>query len=334
MTLRIGLIGCGDIGKLRAEAVGKSPSVRLTAVSDLDAQRAGGIATAYGAAVAADWQSLVRRDDVDVVLVSTPPGLHSQMCIESFRAGKHVLCEKPLGRTAAECRSILEAADAAGRVLATGFNYRFYPSVLKAKQLFDSGIIGELDHVRSYTGYSATAHSHPWLHDVKMMGGGALRDNGVHLIDLTCYFLGDPTHTQGLATNGVWKFEGCEDNGFVLMKNAKGNIATVQASWTEWRGYRLMVEVYGTLGCIRVSCFPMVTEVVWSGKVGGPTRRKKHWFPWVHLMEHVKSYRWVVVESFIQEFEALAGTLRGEVTPLAIGYDGVRAIEVAEAGGL
>jgi predicted dehydrogenase len=278
--------------------------------------------------VARDWRELIARDDVDAVVVSTPPSVHTEMCVAALEAGKHVLCEKPLARTPEECRAMVEAAEAAGRLLATGFNYRFYPSAKKARELLDSGIIGELDHIRSYTGYSATAHSHDWLHDAEVMGGGALRDNGIHLLDLTCHFLGEVDEVRGFATGAVWRFPGCEDNGFVLLRSSEGKVASVQASWTEWRGYRFLIELYGTRGCIRFSCFPMWTQVVWDDGRGA-TPRRRHLFPTVHLFEKLRSYRWVVVESFVEEFAAFAAAVRGARTPLASGRDGLRTVEIA-----
>ena len=329
MTMRVGLIGCGDIGRVRASAVSQTPDAKLTVVSDLEGKRASGIASQFGAAVAPDWKSLVRRDDVDVVIVSTPPSVHAEMCIEALGAGKHVMCEKPLARTPNECRRIIEAAESAGRVLATGFNYRFYPSILKAREVLDSGLIGTLDHVRSYSGYSAAEHSHGWLHDVEVMGGGALRDNGIHLIDLTRYFLGEVAEVKGFATENVWNFKGCEDNGFALLRSTEGRVATVQASWTEWRKYRFLIEIYGSRGCIRASCFPMITEVTWSASLGGRTNRKTHYFPMTHLWEKLKSYRWVVAQSFVREMQAMRRAIKGERTALADGLDGLRTVEIA-----
>src|SRR6185295_5025876 len=158
MTLRYGLIGCGEIGKLRAEGLRRSGR-SLTVVSDLDTVRASQIAA--GARVETQWRDLITHPDVDAVIISTPPSLHAEMTIAALRAGKHVLCEKPLARTLEECQEMVKAAGETGSFLATGFNYRFYPSVLKARELVDSGIIGKVDHIRSYTGYSASAHSHP-----------------------------------------------------------------------------------------------------------------------------------------------------------------------------
>jgi predicted dehydrogenase len=328
MMLRYGLIGCGEIGRLRAAALHRRGR-RLSAVSDLDAARA--TAVAAGATVEHDWQALIRRADVDIVIVSTPPSLHAEMTVAALRAGKHVLCEKPLARSAGECRAMISAARENDRFLATGFNYRFYPSVLKARELLDSGLIGQVDHVRSYTGYSATAHNHAWLHDAEVMGGGSLRDNGIHLLDLTCFFLGDVAEMQGTASGLIWQFPGCEDHGAVLLRSRRGAIATAQASWTEWRGYRFQIEITGERGVIELSCFPMITRATWAAERGGKTQRRSWYFPKVHLMEHLRSYRWVVVESFVQEFEAFERAVAGKRSAVATGADGLLTIEIAEA---
>jgi predicted dehydrogenase len=327
---RFGIIGCGEIGKLRAGAIQRSPAAELMAVSDVDPDRAHAVAASYGGAVVADWRKLVQLDDLDAVVISTPPHLHAEMCIKALESGKHVLCEKPLARTAEECRLILMVAEQNERFVATGFNYRFYPSIEKARELLDAGVIGKLDHIRSYSGYSAKDHNHPWLHDVDVMGGGELRDNGIHLIDLTHYFLGDVKEVKGFAVDKVWDFKGCEDNGFALLRSEAGIVASLQASWTEWRGYRFLIEIYGTRGCIRASCFPMMTQVISMGELGGRARRKSYFFPLVHLREHIFSYRSIVTQSFVREFEAFARARRGEATAIATGYDGLRALEIAE----
>ena len=327
MTLRYGLIGCGEIGRLRAEGLRRSGR-RLVAVSDIDAGRAACVAA--GARVEGNWRDLIQRPDVDAVIVSTPPSLHAEMTIAALRAGKHVLCEKPLARTAEECRAMVAAAEENRRFLATGFNYRFYPSVLKARELLDSGLIGKVDHIRSYAGYSASAHNHAWLHDAGVMGGGALRDNGIHLLDLTCYFLGDVAEAQGAGSGMIWGFPGCEDNGCVLLRSREGAIATAQATWSEWRGYRFQLEIAGERGVIELSCFPMITRATWSPERNGKPRRKSWYFPMVHVMEHLRSYRWVVVESFLREFDEFEKAVRGERSAVATGGDGRLTVEVAQ----
>ncbi len=330
--MKVGLIGCGEIGRLRAAAIARLKAIRLAAVSDIDAARALAVSERCGAAVEPDWRSLVRREELDAVIVSTPPHLHAEMCIEALNAGKHVLCEKPLARTPEECRAMLAAAARSGRLLATGFNYRFYPAIVAARSILDSGRIGQLDHIRSYAGHPGGAEfTHPWVHDVKVMGGGALLDNGIHILDLTRYFLGEVVEVKGFSTDNVWGFEGCEDNGFALLRSAEGRIASVQASWSEWRGYRFWLEVYGTRGCVRASYPPMLTQAVWFDEPGGRPRRKLYIFPAMQVLERLRSYRWTVIRSFVEEFKSFPRALRGEPTPLALGRDGMRAVEIAHA---
>lgn len=324
-ALSFGLIGCGDIGQLRARAVTKAGH-RLTAVSDVDGKKMAQAAR-HGAAQFADWRALVGRLDVDAVIVSTPPILHDEMTVRALRTGKHVLCEKPLARNPDECRRMLNAATETGRVLATGFNYRFYPSFRLAREWLHAGRIGELSHVRSYGGYSV--HDQPKVHEAEVVGGGALHDIGIHLIDLTRWFLGEVESVQGLATRSVWNFSGCEDNAFVLLRGAAGRVATVHASWTEWGRYQFVIELVGRSGRIRAGCFPMVAELLSSDGPGLPVKRTLERFPLDFLGEHLRSYRWVVVKSFIQELDAFARLVRGEASDIATGADGARAVEIA-----
>jgi len=331
-ALRLGLIGCGEIGTLRAQAIDRMPGFRLRAVADADLDRARRVSFHYGNMLETDWRTLVRRDDLDAVVISTPPPLHAEMCIEALENGKHVLCEKPLARTPEECQQILTVAQQSGRVLATGFNYRFYPAIVKAREILDSGLIGELDHIRSYAGHpGGREFTHPWVHDVKVMGGGALLDNGIHMIDLTRYFLGEVAEVKGYATDSVWGFHGCEDNGFALLKSRAGKVATLQASWSEWRGYQFRIEVYGTRGCVRASYPPMMTQMAWVEKLGGRPRRKFYLFPKLQVVERLRSYRWTGLQSFVKELMAFSLTIAGEKTSLALGRDGLKSVEIAHA---
>ncbi len=328
--LQFGLIGCGDIGQLRATGLAAAGH-RLTAVSDTTDAKMTVLSHRYGAQSLPDWRALVARSDVDAVIVSTPPMLHSEMAIAALREGKHVLCEKPLARDPAECHAMVRAAREANRVLATGFNYRFYPSFQLAHTWLMEGRIGELSHVRAYGGYSATGHNQPWVHDVAVVGGGAMHDIGIHLLDLTRWFLGEVEEVQGQASGRVWEFPGCEDNGFALLRGPKKRLATVHASWTEWGRYEFLIELVGSAGRIRASCFPMRAELLESDGPGRPVHRTHQRFPIVFIGEHLKSYRWVVVQSFRKEFEAFASAVRGEPSDIATGEDGTRAIEIAHA---
>jgi len=330
--MKFGIIGCGWAGSLRAEAIANLTEVSLTGVSDLDHQRMHELATRYKVATEVEWQDLINRDDVDALIVATPPPLHAEICIKALDSGKHVLCEKPLARSPDECEQILKASERNGRLLATGFNYRFYPAIVKAREILDSGLIGDLDHIRSYAGHpGGSEFTQSWVHDVKVMGGGALLDNGIHIIDLTRYFLGEVDEVKGYASGNVWKFPGCEDNGFALMKSPQGKVAYLQASWSEWRGYRYFIEIYGERGCVRASYPPMMTQVIRKDENRHRPLRKIHLFPKFQIIERFRSPRWTAIQSFMLELTGFVQTARGEKTPNGLGLDGLRSVQIAHA---
>jgi predicted dehydrogenase len=276
-------------------------------------------------------EELVCSNQIDAVVVSTPPNVHREHCEVALDAGMHVLCEKPLATTVADCRALVEAADRQGRILATGFNYRFYPAVSKARNLISAGAIGKLDHVVSFAGHpGGPEFTHPWVHDARVVGGGALMDNGIHLADLTLHFLGDVVESHRMCTEHVWQFSGSEDNGYVMMRTADGRVGLLHASWTEWRGYHFSVDLYGNRGCIRLSYPPMAT-VLYTRPVGRQRRgsRKAFLFPLVQVLERMRSYRWSIVQSFIAEQVDFVARIRGGAGLGATGLDGLRAVELA-----
>jgi len=330
-TTQFALIGCGAIAKFRVNALLQTPGAKLVVASDVDRARAQALAGPAGARVESDWKRVL-SDDVDAVIVSTPPPQHLEMVVTALEARKHVLCEKPLGRYPDECKQMVLAAQRAGRHLGTGFNYRFYPAIVSAKEFVAAGHIGELDHIRSFAGHpGGKEFTHPWVHDVTILGGGALVDNGIHILDLTQFFLGDVMEVKGYRTNHVWKFKGSEDNAWALLKNTAGKIATVQASWSEWRGYHFWIEIYGRLGCVKASYPPMLAQATWFDKEDGKKFRKFWTYPVFQVIERMKSYRYTVTQSFVAEFTAFMRAMRSESVFAATGYEGMRAVEIAHA---
>ena len=171
-----------------------------------------------------------------------------------------------------------------------------------------------------------------WVHDPKVMGGGALMDNGTHVADLTLHFLGKTTETAGFTGNRIWNFGGSEDNGYVLMRTAEGRVGMLHASWSEWRGYRFHLDITGTGGTIRVWYPPMMT-VLWKKPEGAAKsgRRQIFLFPMMQIKERLKSYRWTVEESFIAEHLDYMERVAGRPGAGATGEDGLHAVELAYA---
>ena len=167
--MRFGLIGAGAIGKIRADALTKSPVCELAAVSDLDEARAR--AADPRAKFYRDADDLIAAADVDAVIISTPPPLHEPLAVAAASAGKHVLVEKPMAATPEACERMIAAARKAGTLLTVGYNHRYFEALKLMRDVVASGDIGTLSHVRAYTGHSGLAEFKAPL-DVRQGGHG------------------------------------------------------------------------------------------------------------------------------------------------------------------
>jgi len=328
-ALRVGLIGAGAIGRLRARAIRRVPELRLVAVADVREDLARALAIEHGARTLRDGKALAESPDVDAVILSTPPASHAALGLACLAAGKHLLCEKPLASTVEDCSALVRAAEEGGLRLATGFNLRYTRAARLARRLLDAGAIGALDHIRSFHGHpGGKEFTHDWVYDRRVTGGGALMDNGIHLIDLTRWFLGEVEEIKGFATNHTWRKEGCEDNGFLLLRNREGRVATLQASWTEWQGYGYRLEIYGTEGFIRFG-YPPLHLVHGRRAHDGRARVKRHFFSDYQLWERVRGWEWGLVETLVLDLAGWAKAIAAGLPSPITGRDGLEAVRIA-----
>ncbi len=273
--MRVGIVGCGLIGRRRA-AVARELGDRVVAVADIDAARAQQVAQENGCAWTTDWQEVVARGDVDVVVVSTVNKVLAPVTIAAAEAGKHILCEKPLGRNADEAQQMVEAVRKAGVVLKTGFNHRHHPAIWRAHELCSQGAIGPLMFIRAVYGHGGRpGYDKEWRADADLAGGGELLDQGVHVVDLCRWFMGDFTEVVGFTNTYFWDlghFSGAdlnpqsatlrlrsgqirspqlEDNAFALLRTTDGRVAQFHTSWTQWRN-RFLFELFSHDGYVHV----------------------------------------------------------------------------------
>ena len=249
MSLGIGIVGCGLIGRRRAAALA---GARLTRCADVDSTRAEALADQHpGARAAERWQDVVVADDVDVVIVATSNDALSTVAVAAIEAGKHVLVEKPAGRTVAEVDSIATAARRHRRLVRVGFNHRYHPAFVKARAVVDAGTIGPLMFVRGRYGHGGRlGYDREWRADPERAGGGELIDQGVHLIDLSRCLLGSFSQVDGSAHTYFWDMR-VDDNAFLRLETAGGQVAFLHVSCTEWKNL-FSLEVYGRTGKLHI----------------------------------------------------------------------------------
>ncbi len=238
----VGIVGCGLIGQKRARALG---SARLVACADLIPERAQALArTEPGAFATADWRNILDRADVSIVIVATTNDTLAEVGRAAVQAGKHVLIEKPAARTARELEPVMEAAQHAHVQVRVGFNHRYHPALRKARELSEAHLLGEIMFVRGRYGHGGRpGYEKEWRADPARSGGGELIDQGVHLIDLARWFLGDFSEVQGFAHTYFWQMP-VDDNGFMLLKTPQQQVAFLHVSCTEWKNL-FSLEIYG-----------------------------------------------------------------------------------------
>lgn len=330
MIIRIGVLGAGVIGRLRIATVRANPATSLVAVCDP--------APGAAAAVAGDATASTTLDDflaqeMDAVIISSPVHYHAEAAVRAFERGLHVFVEKPMANTVSGCRSMTSAAVAAGRVLAVGFNLRYFPSFRFMRQVIDDGVVGEVDHVRLFGGHDGLANFRAdWQYRAPESGGGATMDIGIHLADLARFYLGDITEVYGMASERVWQVPGSEDNAIAVLRNPAGVPASYHATWNEWAGYRVMAEVYGTLGMVRGSYGPMRNLLITHERPGAARRVQRRLYPEVMLREKLQSWEVTTRLAFEEELADFVTRLGGGAGGvLADGHDGLRSVEVSEA---
>ena len=253
--------------------------------------------------------------------------------LTALAAGKHVLCEKPLSNSVAACDRMVRAARDAGKILTTGFNHRYFPVIRFLKKTITEGSIGRLNHVRSFAGHEGLSQFRAaWEHDKTVIGGGAVMDVGLHLIDLTAYILGDVREVFGITSNEVWQLPGSEDNGFALLRSADGTVATLHATWTEWKGYQFYVEAYGDRGMVKAVYAPMMNISIAKKAARDKARRQFRFYPMTTIREKLFGWQSTVIETFRRELTDFVTLCQGGgAGSIADGVAGLRAVQIADA---
>lgn len=249
MSRGVAIVGCGLIGRKRAAALG---GARLVVCADIIRDRADALArTTSGAVATEDWRAAVDRADVEIVIVAVTNDMLAEISAAAVGAGKHVLVEKPAGRTVAEVDAISEAARRGHGLVRVGFNHRYHPAILKARELVDAGTAGDLMFVRGRYGHGGRLnYEKEWRADPVRSGGGELIDQGVHLIDVSRWFLGDFAVVDGFAHTYFWQMA-VDDNAFLLLRTARERTAFLHVSCTEWKNL-YSLEIYGATAKLHV----------------------------------------------------------------------------------
>lgn len=315
--MRVAIIGCGLIGQKRAKA---HPNCQVAVCADVVMERAEAMASMIpGAVSTTDWQGAVTRSDVKLVIVSTFHNMLAKITLAAIEAGKHVLVEKPAGLNVEEIESVLKKAKEKGVCVKVGFNHRYHFAIQKAKEIIDSGALGPLMFIRGRYGHGGRlGYEKEWRSNPQISGGGELIDQGMHLIDISRWFLGDFHDIYGFAPTYFWDIK-VEDNIFLSLKTVSNQIAWLHASWTEWKNL-FSFEIYGKKGKLHI-----------EGLGGSYGTERLAWYKMLPELGPPETMIWEYPfpdRSFSLEFEELLKAIEEKREPLGNLLDARAALEI------
>ena len=272
---RIGIIGCGKIAQVRhIPEYDQNPDAQLYGFYDLSADRTGALAEKFGARAYDTVDDMLADPMIDAVSVCTANAFHADNAVAALRAGKHVLCEKPMAITMQDCEKMVQEAAQAGKILMIDQNQRLARAHVEAKKMIDVGEIGKVLSFRTTFGHggpetwSINPGKGTWFFDRKQAAMGAMADLGIHKTDLIQYLLSQ-TVTETTArlstldkTDAEGNLIGVDDNAFCIYKMSGGAIGTMTASWTYYGTEDNSTVLYGTEGILRIYDDPVHSIVI------------------------------------------------------------------------
>jgi len=255
--LGYGIIGCGVIGPWHRASVLQCEDADLLAVCDVEEEKAKAFLEEVegDVAVYTDYQEMLKRDDLDVVSICTPSGLHSKMAVAAAEAGKHVLSEKPLAITLPQADAMIEACREHNVKLGCIFQRRTYETSKMVREAVQGGELGQLTLGDAYLKYyrsQAYYNSAGWRGTWELDGGGALMNQGVHGIDLLLWIMGDVDMVYAKSTALVRDIE-VEDTAVALVTYKSGAYGVIEGTTSCNPGESTMHEIHGKLGTIILS---------------------------------------------------------------------------------
>jgi predicted dehydrogenase len=317
--VNVAIIGCGLIGQKRAKALA---GANLSICADIDIAQAQKLAAGTRNCIAtADWKQALAQDDVSLVVIATPHDSLAEITCAAIEAGKHVLTEKPAGRHVSELHAPLALAAKKRALVRVGFNHRYHRAFRQARQIVDSGALGPLMFLRARYGHGGRiGYDREWRANPALSGGGELIDQGVHLIDLARWFLGDFATIEGYAHTYFWNMP-VDDNAFMLLKTESKQVAFLHASCTEWKN-TFSFELYGRDGKLHI-----------DGLGGSYGVERLAWYKMLPQMGPPETTIWeypMADDSWDVEMTEFLEDIRVDRQPAAGLVDAVAALEVVE----
>ena len=295
--LRVAVVGGGIVGLDHAAAYAAQPDAELVAIVGRDAQRTNAVASGLGVAASTDLAALLAAERLDALSVCTPTALHRPAVELAAAAGVHVLLEKPMATTVADCDAIDRACRAAGVVLMLGFTHRFHPELIEARRRIAAGEIGPPGLAQDVFTFGEHGPWPDWYYDRTLAGGGELMHDAVHMVDRLAWLLDSPVvEVYGRTTSYARGLQGVEDGGVATLAFAGGAIGSIFVNEATYPIHqdapgvpmpgRMELEIHGPRGTIRYRTWhELVIDVA-----GQPTVRLERSNPGTEMAAEIRAF--------------------------------------------
>ena len=322
--IRVGMIGSGFIANVHLDALKHIHGARAVAIASIDEKsrkklaRKHRIPKEYG-----NWKDILKDKEVDVVIIGLPNYLHASVTIEAAKHGKHVICEKPLALTLEEADRMIEACEKAGVILGYAEELCFVPKFVHAKEIADSGAIGNVFFVKQ-----CEEHAGPyseWFFKAHTAGGGILMDMGCHSIEYCRYVMNKKKVKSVYAEMGTYLHKDItklEDHVIITLEFEDGTRAFCESSWARKGGMISFTEIYGTEGVVYANLLQEGMGLKVYSEKGIPPN-KKETKGWTH-----PDWEWNWQNGYPQEDEHFYECIRTGTKPRESGEDGRVVLEI------
>lgn len=249
---QFGILGCGMIASIHADAIGHIENAVLRGVSDMRLEKAQEFAEKYGTRAYSSYEEMLADEEIDAVCICTPSCFHAANAIRALEKGKHVVLEKPMALSCQEADGIIAACERTGRRLTVICQLRFSDDIQRAKRLIEAGAFGKISFCGLYMKYYRSKEYYAasgWKGRLQFDGGGALMNQGIHGIDLMEYLMGGVEDVQGQIATLSHEIE-VEDTAVATVKFGNGALGVIVGSTCAYPGFERRIEIHGDAGYV------------------------------------------------------------------------------------
>jgi phthalate 4,5-cis-dihydrodiol dehydrogenase len=301
--IRVGIIGAGDFGEQHAEAIAEQSNAKLFAASRTNKMALEAFTNRYGGRGYADYHHLLADPEVDAVVIATPHHLHTEIVIKAAQAGKHIMVEKPMALSLAECDRMVAATKKAGEKFMVGHNNHFVPAYLTTKDILDSGELGEVVlGVSTMSKRWINPNRREWHLD-RRYGGGMWLTVGVHAVDRLTWLMDSPVESVSAHLDTRFHDQHADDLGMVFLRYKNGVVGTVVSAGFETGVMNFSTELTCTKGMLKV----VDDRHVFIG-------RDEQW----QQISGTEGSDWMMA-SLVNEWRAFLSAIENDTTPLVTG---------------